>query len=109
MKFPLLLENTGEIRVSHSKLWVNFQCFEVKTDGFFSVTLLSFNVGKIVERIRVIRSQGQGSVVAIFSFLYLQIFINSFKLNGIAYPLQLDEPISKFRDVRLYFSLFIFL
>ena len=87
MKFPLLLENTGQIRVSHSKLWVNFQCFEVKTDGFFCVALLSFNVGKIVERIWVIRSQGQGSIVAIFSFLYLQNLINPFKLNEIAYPL----------------------
>ena len=81
MEFPLLLENTGQIRVSHSKLRVNFQCFEVKTDGFFSVALLSFNVGKIVERIWVIRSQGQGSIVAIFSLLYLQNWINPFKLN----------------------------
>ena len=75
MYLALLLKDGCKVGVSGGKLGVNIERFSVKIHRLVDVTLLSFNVGQVVEGIRVRRAHGQCRVVTFFRRGNLPLFL----------------------------------
>lgn len=59
VKFALLLQNGGQIRMGGGKLGENFQSFQVECRRLFNESLFPLDVGQVIERIRVIGTQSE--------------------------------------------------
>ena len=70
--------------------WTYLQCLPVEGNGLVDQTLLSLDVGQIIERVSVIGVHPQGSVVAFFSLTNLRVwerergrFLQSTTIDGL--------------------------
>lgn len=110
IKFALLLEDRCQIWMCCCKLWENLQGLEIETSCFFNVALLPLDVGKIVERICMCRTQPQCSIITLLCFNHLTLFLEGIcqiavcigevglQLNGTAICVnsQVNEPIKTY-------------
>ena len=63
--------------MSRSKLGKHFQCLQVKSCGFFYVSLLSLDVSQVVQRVSMGGTEAEGRVVAFLGLLDKSLFFES--------------------------------
>ena len=69
VQFPLLLQDRSEVRVGGGELREHVQSLQVEPSRLLDESLLPFNVGQIVERVGVSRTQAQGGRVTLLGIL----------------------------------------
>ena len=57
VKFALLLQDRGQIRMRSGELWKHFQSFQIESGSLLNKALLTFDIRQIIERIRMIWTQ----------------------------------------------------
>lgn len=72
VQLPLLLQDRGQVGMSSSKLGEHLESLQVQPRGLLDVALLALDVGQIVERVRMRRTESEGGVVTFFGFEHLQ-------------------------------------
>ena len=69
IEFALLLEDRGQIRMGRSEFRKDVEGLEIESRRFFDESLLAFDIGQIVQRIGMGRTQPQCSRVTILRIL----------------------------------------
>jgi hypothetical protein len=72
IELALLLQDGSQIGMRGGKLGEDIQGLQIEARRFFDETLLPFDVGQIVERVGMGRTQAQGRRVTIFRILWPQ-------------------------------------
>ena len=57
VKFALLLQDRGQIRMRSGELWKHFQSFQIQGGSLLNKALFTFDIRQIIERIRMIWTQ----------------------------------------------------